>query len=818
VAVTLTEWLSTRTPRQLADLLAARPDATSPPVPRHLTELAERLEIFHSVARATHELPKPAVQAIEVLQLLGPGAGSREALAGWLGLLPDDPALARILTMLADRALVWPDGEALRMADPLYGAFRYPLLLGPPASVLLARYPAEQLRRIARTLGTPLPSRKQELLAGIVAVLGNPDQVRGLVGLADPKVRARLQRLAQAGPEAADGGWYGYHQPDPSLRWAVERGMVAADSLGVPQLVREVAVALRGPGWHAPFTPDRPEPALAEVDGAAVAREAAAAGSVAVEQITTLLEAVAAAPVSLLKAGGVGVKELRRLAKGIAMEERTLRLWLELAYEAEVVAPVRNQAGSAQLLPTQRYDEWAASAPAERLAALLPVWAELPAGPLLGRAPDEPKPPPALARDQLGQLAVTIRQRLIALTGTLPAGHGVVDPAGLAETMAWHSPLLVGAYPVATELVTTGWREAQLLGVVAHGALSPLGRALLAGSTDELAAACRTLLPPAIEQAVFQADLTALVPGTPARALAELLDAAGDRESRGGAATWRFTAGSVRRALDAGHRPDELLAAMRARAVGGALPQPLTYLVGDVARRHGSVRVRAVACVLRVDDPALVAELAGARALRSLELAAIAPTVLGSAAPVAETLAALRAAGYAPVAESADGTVEVEQAERLRAGRPRPAQRPGRRPPAATPDPVDPKVLADRLLAAPMPAPRQRPPEPEQAALFSTPEPSDDGFQAGYGEELDVDTALEDLAGHLTPGERRLLAHAIETADPVTIGYTNAQGNHTTRVIDSAELDGTHLVAWCQLRDDERMFTLHRIDSVSPAP
>lgn len=84
--------------------------------------------------------------------------------------------------------------------------------------------------------------------------------------------------------------------------------------------------------------------------------------------------------------------------------------------------------------------------------------------------------------------------------------------------------------------------------------------------------------------------------------------------------------------------------------------------------------------------------------------------------------------------------------------------------------------------------------------------------------DLDAAAELADLAGHLAPGERRLLAHAIETDQPVTIGYTNAQGNHTTRVIDSVELDGTHLIAWCHLRDDERMFSLHRIDAVAPAP
>jgi hypothetical protein len=797
--VRLAQWLGTRTPAQLAALLTARPDATLAPAPRHLGELADRLATFHSVAGALQRLPLPAIQLIEVLQLLGPTA-RRADLAGWLGRPPDDPALAGILTLLGDWALVWPEGERLHAADPLYGAFRYPLRLGPPAATLLARYPADQLRRIARTLGAPLPHRKPDLLAGVVAALSDPDLVRTLVATADTGTRARLHSLAADGPETHDGGvWYGYHRTDPSLRWAIERGLVVTDSLGASQLVREVAVALRGPGWHAPFTPECPEPALAEVDDAAVEREAAAAGSAAVDQVTTLLEAIAAAPVALLKSGGLGVKELRRLARTTGIDEGTTRLWLELAYDAALVTPARDRSGAGQLLPTPEYDGWACLDPAGRLAALLPAWADLPAAP---PTESDAKPPPALLRDHVGQFAATIRRRLLALAAGLPAGHGVTDPARLAAALAWHSPLLMSGYAAADQFVRSGWREATLLGVVAHGALSPLGRAL-AGSGADLTATCRALLPPATEEAVFQADLTAVVPGTPARALAQLLDAAADRESRGGAMTWRFSAGSVRRALDIGYEPTELLDSLRRHAVGRALPQPLSYLVGDVARRHGAVRVRAVACVLRVADPALAAELTGARALRSLRLSVIAPSVLGSAGPVAETLAVLRAAGYAPVAESADGAVELERIERRRASRPKPARRAARPAPV---EPVDPRALADRLLATPVPAPAPMP------------QPRDPELSDGFGPELNVEAALEELADQLAPGERRLLAHAIETADPVLIGYTNAQGNHSTRVIDSAELDGHLLVAWCHLRDDERAFALNRIDSVAPVP
>ena len=817
MAATLTQWLNSRTPAQLAELLAARPDATTAPVPRHLGELAERLEIFHSVAAAVHQLPRPALQVIEVLQLLGPGAGSRDALAGWLGCPPGHPGLTRTLDQLAGAALAWPDGDLLPMVEPLYTAFQYPLRLGPPAVVLLSRYSADQLRPIARTLGLRGATRKQDLVAAIADWLGDADQVRALVSTADQPTRAALHRLATDGPaDERPEVWYGaYRRPDPNLRWAAERGLVLADSWGVPQPPREVAVALRGPDWHAPFTPDRPAPVLAGVEGAAVEREAAAAGSAAVEQLTALLETVAAAPVALLKAGGVGVKELRRLAKTRGLDEATVRLWLELAYEAELVAPVRQRgragadSGTAQLLPTPGYDEWVATAPAERLAALLPAWAGLPAAPLAG-PPDGEKPAPALLREHDGRLPVAIRHQLLGLAGSLPAGQGVADQDSLVETVSWHSPLLLGAHPDAATLVAAGWREAELLGVVAHGALTPLGRALLNGEQVGIEAACWALLPPAIEQAVFQADLTAVVPGTPDRALAELLDATADRESRGGAITWRFTSGSVRRALDAGHTADDLAAGLRERAVGGTLPQPLAYLVTDVARRHGAVRVREVACVLRAEDPALVAELAGARALRPLRLSVVAPTVLGSGAPVAETLAALRAAGYAPVAESADGVPQLERVAPRRAGRPRQRRREPAGPTRPAAAPADPRALAAKLLAAPIPAPRQRPDlrEPDPELIIVPPEEF---------EEPDLEVELEALASHLAPGERRLLAHAIETGEPVTISYTNQQGNGSTRVIDSAELEGTHLVAWCNLRDDERMFALHRIGSVAPA-
>src|SRR5439155_21948492 len=181
-------------------------------------------------------------------------------------------------------------------------------------------------------------------------------------------------------------------------------------------------------------------------------------------------------------------------------------------------------------------------------------------------------------------------------------------------------------------------------------AVSAAGRALLDGA-ENLAAALGDI--GTTQHTVrLQADLTAVVGGTPAAELAALLDAAADIETRRTAYVWRFSPASVRRALDTGHTATTLLADLKAVATG-TLPQPLECLITDVARRHGTVRASTVACCLRSDDTALLAEIAADRRLRTLGLRQLAPTVLAADTDLSDTLAALRKAGYAPAAAAA---------------------------------------------------------------------------------------------------------------------------------------------------------------------
>jgi hypothetical protein len=230
-------------------------------------------------------------------------------------------------------------------------------------------------------------------------------------------------------------------------------------------------------------------------------------------------------------------------------------------------------------------------------------------------------------------------------------------------------------------------REAGWLGVLGAGALPPAGHALLDTDADPrpaLAAGLDAALPAAVDDLLLQADLTGIVPGRPSEDLEALLETCARVESRGGAVTVRFTPESVRGALDAGTTADDLLAALAAHTRGG-VPQPLEYLVRDAARRHGRLRTGAASSYVRTEDPALLAGLAEDPRHAALGLVRLAPTVLAAQAPLHELLAALRAHGLAPVAETPDGQVlhAAPTVRRVAASRYRPTEVPrGAVPPA----------------------------------------------------------------------------------------------------------------------------------------
>ncbi|MFI8998306.1 helicase-associated domain-containing protein [Streptomyces sp. NPDC053542] len=450
-------------------------------------------------------------------------------------------------------------------------------------------------------------------------------------------------------------------------------------------------------------SPASPAATSAPVEERALAAESQAAATALAGALERLLAALAVQPAALRRSGGPAVREIRRLAKAAGTSEPRTRLLLDLTLAADLIALSRTPTGTVAL-PTSGYDDWLALPPGERLLPVLTAWARhwaIATWTPFGETPTalergDDRRAPALRHGLLAALATSTDR---ATGGRAASGPGVPIPAPDASSLealrplvavaGWHRPLAVADEPMILERAAHTLDEAAFLGLVAYGTLTPVGRALLRAETAAdpapLRAALCTLLPPPLEQALFQGDLTAIVPGPPSAELSALLALAADRESDDSATAWRFSGASIRRALDAGRTADALIDDLTAASATGPLPHPLTYLIKDTARTHGRIRVVRAGCCIRSDDAALVQELAAHRALRDLGLRAIAPTVLVSAQEPGPTLEALRAAGYAPALEAETGTTVVERTAAHR------SQAPLRKP-------TDHLALARRLL------------------------------------------------------------------------------------------------------------------------
>ncbi|WP_437582418.1 helicase-associated domain-containing protein [Paramicrobacterium sp. CJ85] len=163
--------------------------------------------------------------------------------------------------------------------------------------------------------------------------------------------------------------------------------------------------------------------------------------------------------------------------------------------------------------------------------------------------------------------------------------------ASLRQRVAWTFPLGGGG---VTDSVGSIVRHADLLGITARDRLSTSGRELLAGVPEAAEASIRDVLPHEVSQVYVQDDLSVISPGplTPARDTR--LRGMAEVESRSQASTYRFTRSSIDRALSTGEDAASIRAFLDDVSLTG-IPQPLSYLIDDVAAQHGLVRVSASA-------------------------------------------------------------------------------------------------------------------------------------------------------------------------------------------------------------------------------
>jgi hypothetical protein len=736
----------------LATVLTHRPDVLEEPWPRRLDVVAARLASAASVNGALLGLTTPHAQVLRALQLCH-ALGSRPApVAEVARLLGAEPAVVEsFVDDLEERVLAWREPGGVTLPELLHTTNFHPDGLGQPAANLLGELGTTRLAQLSRAVGLPAGGRRAELLLGLVRFFRDADGLRELAETAPEPVRKLVWDMAEGVPEINAVT----PLPDTTEAWAFEHGLLFRTYYGSAAMPVEVSLALRGPEHHLSFTPVEPECPLTHVGAESAEASSSAAALRLLDRVSAILELAAAEPLPLLKDGTIGSRLVKKVAKETGGTADEIELAIDLAVQTGLLLveePDPPRRGQKAAPPTLELDpDVVRPAPALLHRLLLTTWWE-PAHP---------------------DSDTQVRQLVARLLARLEPGTGITGADAVTELATWHAPMLLTedfAGQVAVALI-----EGELLGVFAHGAVTAAGRALLDPGklvevTEELVSRARTT-------ALFGTDLTAIVPGSPDARLATLLDRAADRETQGTATSWRFSPSTVRRAFDQGATAAELLDELGGIA-SGELPQPLVYLVNDVARRHGEAQVLDVASVV-VGEPTVLTEIAAHRKLAKLGLRAVAPTVLTSTVDASRTLDALRDAGYAPTHHAGDGSIVLPSREQAE-------PKVTISDPEATDRAFDPLDHADRLLAAPSIGPN---------------------LHRGQ-----LARAMSDrYAGRLTPKQQQL-CWQLEAGIPVDVVY-RADGAEPARlVIAYPELDDGVLDVWSLEDRGYRRLELARID------
>jgi hypothetical protein len=677
---------------QLERLLDLRTDLGQPPPP-DLVALAARASSPHSVSNALLLLDHGAWQVLEAACLLADDI-TTDRLATLLGTSAD--AVAGPVGRLAERALLIErrGGWAVAPGVDTHQALRMPARLGAPAAMRLHGLTVPELERIATRLGLARDGGKASLVARIGETIGDAAQLEKVLAKAPPGAADDLRRVAERGPGVQLPYVPGALDDRGPVGWLLNRALLLRrPEWYMAEVPREVALALRGGKAFTDFVPEAPPVVTAAVDTAPLEADAVARALRLVADIGVLLDTWDERPPKLLKDGGVGIRDVRRVAQATDRTERMAAVCIELAARAGLVGI---DGDPAMGLPTAASDDWRGLPVAHRWEELVDAWLRLPSYlSLAGETGTNDKPIPPMLEYTAEPLAVVQRRMLLRQLAAVPPGRAP-DLRSLHAAVEWAAPRLWERGP-AMPAMLVGWSvsEAALLGLAVQGSLSTVGRLVADDRLSDALGALQGHAPVLSRTIVIQGDLTAVASGeleAPVRAELELL---ADVESKGAATVFRLSEASVRRAFDAGRSAQEIEDFLDAHAPKG-VPQALRYLIGDVARRHGSLRVGHAVSYLRSDDAALLAEACRARKLASLHLHLVAPTVAVSTAPAAKLVDALRAAGFLPAQEDASGAV---LAARRATPRARWSPAPAPLPPAAR-DVEEVRALAKRLVGA----------------------------------------------------------------------------------------------------------------------
>ena len=707
--------LRARSDESIAHLFAVRPDLLSP-VPTDLSALSARANSTPSLMRALESLNKFQIEVLTSASTLNQPFSKSELLSVSV------PEAGDELMRLWGAALVYKDGTKFRLPGNLGQ------LIGDEPAGLGPR----SLKKIDFKALKDIPSDSA----------------------------AVLERLTWGPPRGQVGN---IKAPGKPIGWLLEHDYLAVMDSKTVVLPREVGMHLRNGKVFKEYSPvansfKGTTRKQKDIDRAAIANI-----SDFLRWCEELAHNWSDEPPSALRSGGLGIRDLKRSADHLGVDENCVAFVAEVLYLGGLIVIDTDD----QILPTNSFDIWMSRSLEERWSSLVSLWLETSrVSGLVGKAGEKNIAPLGPELDRAG-IASMRKVTLNILSENLEN-----DPAikSLQEIIAWQMPQRFNA-----EYIEWTLREAEWLGLTGQGALSEFGIAFLKGSDD---LGVERALPKPVDHILIQADNSAIAPGPLTVELANMIGTIADIESRGGASVYRFSESSIRRGLDHGQTGEQIKDFLK-KTSKTPVPQPLEYLINDVAKRHGRLRVGIAQSYIRCEDEGLLTQILNDKKLESLRFRKLAPQVLVCDFEAGDVIATLREASYLPAAENASGILISAPAIRRAKSRPRP-----------------PRVLSETSA-------------PSEIVIKAAVRTLRTGEKASSHKPREVPrtTANETLD---------LLHQYIEEQASLTIGYADTNGGVSNRLIDPISISLGTLIARDHATGEMQSFRIPRITGVSP--
>jgi hypothetical protein len=579
----------------LISMFSHRPDLVTP-VPPDMASLAVRASSAPSLARAVDALNKWQLQVLEVCAILAEPFSEKDVTA-----LTEKSALF-ILPGLIERGLLYVDKDGLRTPTTLKEVLGNEIAGLGPAS--MSKLKLKKLDEV------PAPSKKV-----LDAMVWGPP--RG--SITDIK------------------------KPSAGVAWLLEEGFLIPFNQQTVVLPREVAIYLRGNTVHRDLETSQPSVTGSKRDMRNVQLAAIANITTFLRWTEEVLNFWAQEPATALRSGGLGVRDLKDLSLHLGVDESCTAFVAEVAYLSGLLTIDPDD----KILPTHQFDIWLTQNASSKWQLLASAW--LSTSRVSGLVGKEGSKNVAPLGPELDRSSAATTRGLV-LTLLQENSQVAVDIDSLFAAATWLAPAK-RAGGLQKDYIIWAMREAEWLGITGQGVLSSYGADFLEGGDSS---SVDSDLPKAVDHILIQSDNTAIAPGPLEHEVAQELALIADVESRGGATVFRFSEGSIRRGLDHG-RTGEEISKFLAKTSKTPMPQPLEYLIADVAKKHGKLRVGNNASFIRCEDSSLITQILGDKRLDVLGLRKIAPEVLICGHDAAEAMNILRSCGYLPAAEDSRG-------------------------------------------------------------------------------------------------------------------------------------------------------------------